>query len=174
MIIKPKNNLKRFLILFLITLSSLTSNLSAQSTPAQNIPDFTFYKMNGQPFLRKDLRKDKKIIIVFFDATCEHCQHELREISDRVEQFKNAEFYLVSLDEVGAIQNFMEKYAPRMNGRQNVTILRDLNKQFIIKFLPLQYPALYVFGTNGHIIKYFGQNSNVSDIVSAVNGKKTN
>ncbi|MDB5120600.1 MAG: hypothetical protein JWN56_1818 [Sphingobacteriales bacterium] len=161
-------NIKSFVILF-ISLVSLNGNLRAQSTPVQNIPDFTFYKMNGQPFSRKDLTKDKKIIIAFFDITCEHCQHELKAMSDHYAEFKKAEFYLVSLDEVSGIQSFMAKYAPKMNAKPNVTLLRDFRREFIVKFLPLQYPAIYVYGPDWHIVKYFGQNSKISDIISTVN-----
>jgi peroxiredoxin len=125
--------------------------------------------MNGQSFSRKDLTKSKRIVIVFFDATCEHCQHELKLMSDRFDEFKKAEFYLVSMDNVRGIQWFMNKYAPRMNGRANVTLLTDLNRQFITRFTPVQYPALFVYGTNQHLIKYYGQNSKIADIIRTVN-----
>jgi peroxiredoxin len=159
-----------FLTILLIS-SFFSFPLLAQSAPAQKIPDFTFYKMNGESFSRKDLTKSKRIVIIFFDATCEHCQHELKAISDRFDEFKKAEFYLVSMDNVRGIRWFMERYAPRMNGKANVTLLTDLNRQFITRFTPLQYPALFVYGTSGDLIKYFGQNSKVSDIVKTVNKK---
>lgn len=160
-------NTRSLIVIILILLT--TGIARAQQTPAQEIPDFTFYKMNGQPFARKDLSKNKKIVIAFFDITCEHCQHELKAMSDHFREFKKAEFYLVSLDEVSGIQGFMEKYAPKMNAKPNVTLLRDYNKEFIIKFLPIQYPAIYVYSPSWHIIKYFGQNSKISEIVDTVN-----
>lgn len=160
--------IKNLLLLFIGSFL-LNGNLHAQQTPVQDIPDFTFYKMNGQPFARKDLPKNKKIVIAFFDITCEHCQHELKAMSDHFREFKKAEFYLISLDEVAGIQGFMSKYAPKLNAKPNVTLLRDSNKEFIIKFLPIQYPAIYVYSPNWHIVKYFGQNSKISEIVSTVN-----
>jgi peroxiredoxin len=147
----------------------ICNSVFAQSTPAENIPEFTFYKMSGQPFARKDLTKDKKIVIIFFDITCDHCQQELKSISERVNEFKKGEFYLVSLDEVSGILAFMEKYAPKMKSKSNVTLLRDVNREFITSFLPLQYPALYIYGSDLKLIKYYGQNSKVSDIVETVN-----
>jgi peroxiredoxin len=167
-----KKSQRRLLVLLIFLIAPfLAFQAIGQSAPAQNIPDFTFYKMNGQSFSKKELTKSKRIVIVFFDATCEHCQHELKLMSDRFDEFKKAEFYLVSMDNVRGIQWFMNKYAPRMNGRPNVTLLTDLNRQFITRFTPVQYPALYVYGTNGHLIKYYGQNSKISDIIRTVNGK---
>jgi peroxiredoxin len=157
------------LMVFFICLGFFSGNVNAQSTPVQNIPNFTFYRMNGQAFSKKDLTKDKKIVIVFFDITCDHCQHELKAMSDNYEKFKKAEFYLVSLDEVAGIKGFVSKYAPKMSAKPNVTLLRDFNREFIIKFLPVQYPAMYVFSPKGHLIKYFGQNSKIKDILTTVN-----
>lgn len=156
-------------MLVFVSLILLAGNLNAQSTPVQSIPNFTFYRMNGQAFSKKDLTKDKKIVIVFFDITCDHCQHELKAMSDNYEKFKKAEFYLVSLDEVAGIKGFVSKYAPKMSAKPNVTLLRDFNREFIIKFLPVQYPAMYVFSPKGHLIKYFGQNSKIKDILITVN-----
>ena len=150
-------------------ITGVSINGYAQSAPVKSIPDFTFYKMNGQPFSRKDLTTSKKPVIVFFDVTCDHCQKELKAMSDRIEEFKKAQFYLVSMDKVPGIQSFMKKYASKMVGRSNVTVLTDLHKQFITRFMPVQYPATFVYGTDWKLIRYFGQNSKMSDIISASN-----
>lgn len=157
---------KMSIIAFLF--SGLILESYAQGGPAQ-IPDFTFNRFNGQSFSRKDLAKNKTIVIVFFDVTCDHCQNELKAISDNIDDFKKAEFYLVSMDNAAAIQSFMQKFASRMNGRVNVTLLRDPNRQFITRFRPIQFPAAYVYDSNLRLVKYFGQNSKVADIISAVN-----
>ena len=167
-------NCKKYLpellpVLILIIISGLSLSGYAQSGPAKLIPDFTFYKMNGQPFLKKDLTQNKKIVIVFFDVTCDHCQKELKVMAERIDEFKKAEFYLVSMDNVPGIQMFMKKYAAKMDGRANVTLLTDLHKQFITRFMPVQYPATFVYGNDGKLIRYFGQNSKMSDIINASN-----
>ena len=156
-------------ILLICLMTSLSLNGYAQPAPARSIPDFTFYRMNGQPFLRKDLTKIKKPLIVFFDITCDHCQKEMKAMSDRIEEFKKAQFYLVSMDSAPGIQSFMKKYAPKMIGRSNVILLTDLHKQFITRFKPVQYPATFVYGTDWQLIRYFGQNSKMSDIIDASN-----
>lgn len=147
----------------------LVQELSAQVTPVNKIPEFTFSTLNGQSFTRNELKKNKKLVIVFFDITCDHCQIELAAIGDHINEFKNAEFYLVSLNQVAGIRTFMSTYGRKLNGRSNVTVLRDFQNQFITRFTPVQYPALYVFGQDFRLIKYFGQNSNVKEIISTVN-----
>jgi len=161
----------RHFFVFLISLIflSLVSETRAQSGPASVIPDFTFSKFNDQSFSRKDLVSGKKLVILFFDVSCDHCQNELKAISARIDDFKKAEFYLVSMDNVASIQAFMKKFAPKMNGRLNVTLLRDVNRQFIVRFRPIQFPATYVYDSKKRLVKYFGQNSKVADIITAVN-----
>lgn len=167
-ILKTKSLTFKFLFLTLILLGS-NPEIYAQSGPAQVVPDFTFTRLNGHSFSRKDLARDKKVIIVFFDVTCDHCQNELKAISGEIDNFKKTEFYLVSMDSAASIQAFMKKFAPKMNGRSNVTLLRDSNRQFIPRFRPIQFPAAYVYNSDLRLIKYFGQNSKVNEIISAVN-----
>jgi peroxiredoxin len=170
-LVYQKEKYKRWLLVFftLFVVLSLARAAYAQPAPARNIPEFTFYKMNGQSFSRKDLTRSRRIIIVFFDVSCDHCQNEFKSISQNIDEFKKAEFYLVSMDKVPAIQMFMKKYAFKMNGRANVTLLMDIHRQFIPRFLPVQYPATYIYGTDWRLIKYFGQNSKTSDIINTVN-----
>ena len=170
LIIFPARYRQLILIFFICLITcSLPFSGYAQPAPARSIPEFTFYKMDGQPFSKKDLIKSNKIVIVFFDVTCDHCQKELKAMSDRIDEFRKAQFYLVSMDNVPGIQSFMKKYAAKMNGRANVTLLTDLHKQFITRFMPVQYPATYVYAADGNLIRYFGQNSKMSDIISTVN-----
>lgn len=166
-----KGNYNQWLLVFFTLFLVLSLSLAgyAQPAPAKNIPDFTFYRMDGRPFSKKELSKTKKIVFVFFDVTCDHCQKELKAMSDKIDQFKKAEFYLVSMDNVPGIQMFMGRYAPKMKGRGNVTLLTDLDRQFITRFMPVQYPATYIYGTDGKLIRYFGQNSKMADIIATVN-----
>ena len=164
-----KKHCKYFVLILSAIFLSLSTVAYAQSGPSPIIPDFTFQRFNGQSFSRKDLAVNKKLVIVFFDVSCDHCQNELKAVSARFDDFKKAEFYLVSMDNVPAIQAFMKKYAPKMQGKANVTLLRDVNRQFIVRFRPIQFPATYVYDSNKRLVKYFGQNSKVADIINTVN-----
>ena len=169
LIIARRNSLHYFVLFLSVIFLSLSTVAYSQTGPAQIIPDFTFNRFNGQPFSRKDLTINKKIVIVFFDVSCDHCQNELKAMSTRFDDFKKTEFYLVSMDNVASIQTFMKKYAPKMQGKVSVTLLRDVSRQFIVRFRPIQFPATYVYDSKKRLVKYFGQNSKVADIITAVN-----
>lgn len=147
----------------------LVQGTQAQTAPAKIIPEFKFLTLSGQSFTRNELKKNKTLVIIFFDVTCDHCQHEIAAIGEHINEFKQTEFYLVSMDEVTGIKKFMNSFGKKLNGRSNVTLLRDVYKQFIVRFLPKEFPALYVYGPDLKLRKYFGQNSDVKEIVKTVN-----
>ncbi len=47
---------------------------------AQVLPDFTFHRVDGKAFGRRDLSMGKPVLFVLFDPTCPHCQRTVRHI----------------------------------------------------------------------------------------------
>lgn len=69
------------LTVFSLMVAFSGNHVFAQAIPAKTIPDFTFYSLkNNQPFTQKQLRKEGKILFLFFDATCPHCQYEMQQL----------------------------------------------------------------------------------------------
>ncbi|MGX5690934.1 peroxiredoxin family protein [Arcticibacter tournemirensis] len=143
----------------------------AQYKPSPVIPDFTFQTMEGRLFTQRDLINNKKIIFIFFDVTCDHCQHEMQDIGRRYADFKNVVFYLVSMDTKPAILKFMSSYGRFLNGKPGVTILHDYKPEFVQKFGPDKFPAIFVYSEKRHLIKYLSGQKDVSEIVKATKKK---
>lgn len=154
-----------YLFLFFLLTASLSG--FSQTQPA-TLPDFKFYTLEGGAFTKKDISHNSKFMLVFFDATCEHCQRELGRIGDSYDHFKNIPLYLISMDEVPAIKNFMATYGKKLNGRKNVTLLQDKDHVFISAFMPTRYPAIYVYTPAEKLIKYYAGETPVQDIIAAV------
>jgi len=116
----------------------------AQS-PAREIPDFTFFTVDGNPFFSKQIPKDRASLFSFFDVTCTHCKTTMKTLGDRYADLRNVSVYLVTLDGRKEALDFVKKYGPQLINKKNVTILNDLNKEFLPKFQPQQYPSVYVY-----------------------------
>ena len=140
----------------------------AQLKPAAIIPDFTLYTMKGQVFTQKQLKKNSKILFLFFDATCPHCQYETQMIGSHYKEFKNTAFYLVSMDKKPQIQKFVHTYGKALEGKDNVTLLADANRQFIEKFTPSQFPALYIYSKERKLLKYWDTSVGIDQIMNVV------
>lgn len=143
-----------------------TTPVFAQN-PVNTIPEFTFFRLDGTPFTRSHLSKTNKIIFIFFDVTCHHCQKEAQTIGKNYSAFKGTSFYMVSLDEPPAIRQFMSTYGKGLYEKKNVTLLQDKNRQFIPKFYPSRYPAIFVYSPQGKLIKYFDSEIPIQQLLKA-------
>ncbi len=149
-----------------ITLISFSGK--AQSYGAPKLPEFVFQTMDGRPFTQKEVTKTKTSIFVLFDVTCEHCMHEIESISKSYNSFKDVEFYLVSMDNKTAIINFLNIHGKGLYGKPNITVLQDFKPEFVQKFRPEKFPALFIYSKSGDLIKYMSGQKTASDILKAL------
>lgn len=156
------------------TQSATESNMTIQNSsnsPATSIPEFTFYILtSGIGFTKSDLPKSGTHVFIMFDPSCSYCQHEARDIGANFDQFPDAHFYFVSMNDPALMATFFDRFAPELNGKENVHMLYDRNMEFVSKFhIPTQYPATYVYQNNGLFKTYWNGAKSVGEIVSAIN-----
>ena len=153
-----------------IILSSLVSCGAFAQRPAVTVPDFDFYKLDNQPFTKKDLAASKKLLFIFFDVTCDHCHRAIQQFNNRHTELKNTAVYLISLDTKPAITNFLNTNAKNLAKMKNVTILQDLKNQFITRFQPRKYPSVFLFSAQKKLIMYDDEEKNVPKFLQEING----
>lgn len=141
----------KFLVLFFCLLISMES--SAQ-TPAPTIPAFTFYKFDKAPFTNANVTIGNQALFIFFDVTCDHCQHTISTLSKRINECSKISVYLVSLEDKTAITNFFNLYGKNLLSQKNVTILQDTKNQFITQFSPRKYPSVFLYSAQKKLLLY--------------------
>jgi len=156
--------MKRLCILSLLLLLYVSKPVIAQ-TPAPEVPDFTFFKLDGTPFSTKNMIAGKPSVFSFFDVTCSHCQTTMKTLSGRYEDLKMASVYLVTLDRKDVVLKFIDKYGKAFLNKPNVVILQDLNYQFIPRFKPVKYPSVFLYGKDNRLIVYEKDEKKMSDLV---------
>ena len=144
-----------FSSLLLVSINTFTQ------APAQTIPAFKFFKLDGSSFTNRDLVKNKYLFFCFFDITCDHCRHAIEKINRHYSEFNNTAIYLITLDNPDGIKNFMSHYGQNLPGKKNVTILQDVQNQFIMKFRPVKYPGMFLYSKNKKLILYDDDQENV-------------
>lgn len=139
--------------------------------PAASIPDFTFYILkSGIRFTKGDLAETGNIVFILFDPTCSHCQHEANDIGKHYDQVKDANFYFVSMNDPALMASFLDTWAKPLVGKENVEVLYDRGADFINKFhLPSQYPATYIYGTDGQLKEFWNGERDTKEIIAAIN-----
>ncbi len=131
----------------------ISCHVSAQ-TPALTIPDFSFFKQDKSLFTNKNLEPGKKLFFFFFDTDCDHCQHAMLNLNEHYDDYKKAAVYLISLNDKDMINQFMSKFAPKLKGKQKVTLLLDTKNEFISKFQPRRYPAMFLYTPDKKLADY--------------------
>ena len=142
--------------------------IKAQHSPAIEIPDFTFYTLEGEEFKKSHLPTNKNIVFLLIDTSCPHCQKETELISRNYSKFEDVNLFIVSLDTKEAVAEFMKTYAPELNNRPNVRVLLDNKPEFIEKFRPEKYPALFVYSPSQKLIKHLGGRKKLKEIQKAI------
>lgn len=146
----------------------ISFNICAQS-PAETIPEFKFFKLNKSSFTNKDLEPNKFLFFCFFDISCDHCQHAIEKISQHYSEFNRTAIYLITLDNQEGIKNFLNKHGQNLPGKRNVTILQDLQYEFINKFKPKKYPSMFLYSQNKRLMLYDDNEENVFKFLKLIN-----
>jgi len=141
---------------------------AASQSPAQVIPDFKFYKAHGTVFNKSQINPGKKSVIVFFDATCSHCQKTMLELSKKYAELEKLNIYLVSLDQHITMNYFMSQYGKNLVGRKNVLMLEDRDHVFIPLFKPVKYPSLFVYSPQNKLTFYTSGDEKLAQFFAAL------
>lgn len=149
--------------IFLALLLMFAMHAGAQQP--QNLPFFTFSKLDGKIFSNKDLNPKKANLFMLFDCTCEHCQREAKLLNTNYAKFKDVNIYMITLDEAFIIPQFFNTYAKGLDKKPNVTILQDKKGVFIPTFLPEVYPGLYLYAADGKLLVYHAGDGSVAKIL---------
>lgn len=153
-------------ILFPALLLLLCLGASAQ---VQNMPDFTFKRMpEGTDYAKKDLPAGKKTFFIFFDVTCPHCQRTITELNRRHKELSAPSILLLTMDKKEDVMAFREKYGKDLFRLKNTTLLFDGQRQFIARFLPKMFPAMYLFNPQGGLLLYSNEEKDVDQFIRMI------
>ena len=150
----------RYKLITSLFLSLIFGNGFAQE-PEKKVPDFNFSRQNEAVFTNKDLAKDKLLFFVFFDVSCDHCQHAITYINEHSKEFEKAAIYLITLDSEEKVTVFMNQYAKNLKNNRNVTLLQDNRQEFINKFKPRKYPSMFLYSKKKELIMYDDNEQNL-------------
>lgn len=154
--------LKTFIILFFAV------NAAFAQEPAKQMPDFNFITTKDKSFKKADLQKDRKTLIVFFDATCPHCQRAAAFFNSHLKELKLYNVLFITMDENKSIQLFMKEYAPSVPDDGNAEVLRDTDRSFVANFFPKRFPAIYVYDKKQELELYTSDEKDLEKVLATL------
>lgn len=161
----------KYFMLILLFSSLFISVRSQELQKGSDLPKAVFYKSDGKPFSTEEIGKDKKSLIMFFDATCGHCQKVAAGLSKKSKELAHINLYLVTHDEQVSINYFMTNYGKPLLSMKNVVVLQDKDHVFLPLFHPKQYPALYLYGPDKKLIFWSSNDKDLPKFLSLINAK---
>lgn len=143
---------------------------------AQNIvgevPNFILFNPDNTVFTNRNLAADRASLFVFFDVTCDHCQHAVNILSTRSNECEKLDIYLVSLDNRSSVNDFINKYGNNLVNRKNVIVLQDIMNQFIKNFKPNKYPSIYLYSPEKKLILHDEDDLDLKKLFSIINASE--
>jgi thioredoxin-related protein len=145
-------------------------------TPA-NAPEPPYLKNPGIPpfhllevdsahvFTKDDIKKNKRVLLIFFSPECEHCKHQMRDILADFSKFKDIEIVMATFQPFEQMQSFYNYF--RIGDHPNILMGRD-EKYMLPPYYRMQsLPFLALYDKKGNYITHFEGNQKVDTIMNA-------
>ena len=116
----------------------------------QNLDNFLLFDFDSARF---HLSQNRKTIVVYFDSECDHCQYELNQIYINKNSFKDSDIILMSSESISTIKRYAEKSCPA--DLDNIRFTKINPDQAYETFGTLAVPQIFIYGTDGMLIKEF-------------------
>lgn len=164
-----KKQLLFIIFLFAFKAATAQTDTSALYFKYPDVPPFTITRIpDSTKFVKADLTKNKPVLIMVFSPDCDHCKHEIKELIEHIDLFKNIQIVMASPLDFNLIKTFYETY--KIADYPNITMCRDysyfLGDFFKIKF----FPAIFLYDKKGKFVKAFDGSVPVQKISEALKG----
>jgi len=129
--------LKHSLLLLLVKFTALCLFAQAEVSlpPYKRFPSFPpvkLLKTDSTLFDKSELGKKNAVMLMLFNPSCSHCQHETEELVNNIESFKKIQIVMSTTMPYDSMRAFTEKY--ELDQYPNIIVGRDINY-----FLPTFY-----------------------------------
>ena|ERR1700712_3783579 len=130
------------------------------------IPPFRLLQVDSVHFLTKeDIKKNRKVLVMFFSPECDHCKHQMRDILANTDKFKDIDIVMATFQPFGEMRTFYNYY--RIAEHSNIYMGRD-EKYLLPPYYRMQsLPFLALYDKKGQFITKFEGNQKVDSILVA-------
>ncbi len=157
---------KHLLIAFLLLLPILTWAQTGLDTlkESKQLPAFKFYALKDSSVFTPDSIPNKQqILFIYFNTTCDHCQHETEELIKYIEYFKGISIVMVSREDRASIQAFATKYELMKN---HITVLMDSEGKIHDYFDFAYIPMIRLYDKKRRLIAAFSEQAHVLELLT--------
>ncbi|MFC5626044.1 peroxiredoxin family protein [Algoriphagus winogradskyi] len=132
-----------------------TSAEAAILTAPSELPDFTLNDINGKATSIHGVAGAKPTLFIYYNSTCHLCQEELGNISKRIEEFKDYNLILTTVQPMEEMIGFADGLG--IKDKSNVHFLLDSEMKVASFYQVRSVPSIYVYdGKKQLVAEYVG------------------
>lgn len=151
------------LVSFAFLALSLTSRAQQKS-----IPDIRFSDTDDLPFGKKNLPKNRALLIVYFRSDCDHCMQTATVLRKTATQYPS-EIWMISGEEMEPIRSFEEMLD--LYDIHNLKVLRDQNHEMHRYYDFTALPFVLLYSPSGKLLKQFEHLPTAAEVRKILTGK---
>jgi len=133
-------------------------------TEINDLPAVILIERSGKQFSARSL--SGKTILIFFGASCDHCQREAPQIHKNLNGFEHHALYFISMDAFPVIDKFALDYG--VNNQPNIRFVRADGASVANSLGYLQTPTILIYAANRKLIKRFDGETKVEEILKVL------
>lgn len=132
----------------------------------QTLPNFQFYSQEMKPVFATQLIKNNPVFIFYYNAECDHCQYEAKQIYKKINLFKNTQVLMVSTNTPTETSAFAKTY--KLYGA-GFTWLYDKDYQFYKWFGKAVTPSVYIYNAEHKLVKEYVGEVKIEAVIKYLN-----
>ncbi|HEY8940882.1 MAG TPA: TlpA disulfide reductase family protein [Cellvibrio sp.] len=152
------------IIILLIALGTEIKHKIVIEDNSRELPDLTLKYLNGKTISSKSF--SGKVVLVFFNSTCEHCRAELNDFEKVSSQLKKVTIALISSESMAEINDFSK--ATGLIDKPNFFFYQVTPQQLYENFGTVTYPEIYIYN-NQSLVKHFKGETKIEVILRHLN-----
>jgi thioredoxin-related protein len=159
-------------VLLSLTLRAQTDSLNAPFRRNPIIPPFNLMQVDSTSLTKDKIEKKHNTLIMFFSPSCEHCQHQAKDMIAGMDSLKDVQIVMATYQPFEEMVEFYNKY--EIAKYHNIKMGRD-TKYFLPPYFRMKsLPYLALYDKKGGLITIFEGNQSVAKLVNAFHGKNMN
>jgi peroxiredoxin len=138
---------------------------------SSDLPDITLTDIKGNSKSIHQLAgNNKSTLFIYFNSTCHHCQDELAAISKRIDDFKNYNLILTTVEPLEDMIGFVNGLG--IKDKSNVHFLLDADMKVASHYQIRSFPSIYCYNSKKELIEeYVGYTDVNLLLANLVSGK---
>jgi len=169
--------MKKLILFFCLLIATLGGDAQAVANSTEQtvkmgtgIPPYRILTTDSNYATPANLKKHRKLMLIYFSPDCPHCQHLTEEMKPKMKEFGDTQIVMITWSlnfDIRAIKDFVRDYD--LKKYPNLTIGTEGYSDIVRKYFSIATtPYIAIYNSNGKLAKAFDKAPEIDKLVTAV------